>query len=238
MKRILLLTLAVCLFATAAFADLEGAWTASSEDKRPDRMYINITRGMHHNMGNDDAPQRLRRTSPRADRRRDDDARAVRDAPRSRQHRVRRHVPQRQGRRTVHLHANRGYIDAVRALGVPFDLEHRKSPPATVEEEELFALALHDVSTAFIKSMQADRLQGIAREIPGDAHLRHHAGVHPRDALARLQEHRRRRAGGLEDPQSHARLRPDRCAPPAGTSRSMICSPAAFTAPRRSSRPR
>ena len=40
MKRILTLTLAVCLLATAAYADIDGAWTASTETKRPDRIYM------------------------------------------------------------------------------------------------------------------------------------------------------------------------------------------------------
>ena len=51
MKRFATLTLAVSLFATAAFAATDGAWTASTEDKQPDRFYMNITRGRTHNMG-------------------------------------------------------------------------------------------------------------------------------------------------------------------------------------------
>ena len=50
MKRILTLTLAVCLLATAAYADIDGAWTASTETKRPDRIYMNMTQRRHHIM--------------------------------------------------------------------------------------------------------------------------------------------------------------------------------------------
>ena len=51
MKRIATLTLFVSLFAAAAFAATEGAWTASVDEKRPDRIHVNITKGRHHNMG-------------------------------------------------------------------------------------------------------------------------------------------------------------------------------------------
>lgn len=50
MKRIATLTLVVSLLATAALAS-EGAWTPSVDEKRPDRIYVNITRGRTHNMG-------------------------------------------------------------------------------------------------------------------------------------------------------------------------------------------
>ena len=48
---------------------------------------------------------------------------------------------------------NRNYIDAIRALGVKFDLDHKHKGS---DDDDLFTLALHDVSTAFIKSMQAE----------------------------------------------------------------------------------
>lgn len=156
MKRILLLTLGVSLFATAAFANLEGAWTASAEDKRPDRIYMNITRGMHNNMGN------TMRLSDFADL-----TRAQIDAATMTpvQFQMRREAGniafegtfrRGKGAGQFTFTPNRGYIDAVRALGVPFDLQHHNRRREHTEEEDLFALALHDVSTAFIKQMQAE----------------------------------------------------------------------------------
>jgi hypothetical protein len=156
MKRILLLTLVVCLFATAAFADVEGAWTASAEDKRPDRLYMNITRGIHHNMGN------TMRIGDFADL-----TRAQIDAATMTpvQFQMRREAGtiafegtfrRGKGAGQFTFTPNRNYIAAVRALGVPFDLEHHNRRGDNSEEDDLFALALHDVSTAFIKQMQAE----------------------------------------------------------------------------------
>ena len=51
MKRILTLTLAVCLYAVSALASIEGAWTAEADSKRPDHFYIMMTRGRNHQMG-------------------------------------------------------------------------------------------------------------------------------------------------------------------------------------------
>lgn len=151
MKRIPLLTLVVCLFATAAYADLDGAWTASSE-KRPDRMYMNITRGKNHNMGSTvsigdyagltraqiDAATM---TVVRFDLHREAGNAAFEGTFRN-----------GKGAGQFTFTANRGYLDDLRALGLTLDLRgHRQT-----EEEELFTLAIHDVSTAFIKSMQAE----------------------------------------------------------------------------------
>ncbi len=159
MKRILTLTVTVCLFATAAFAEIDGAWTASADEKRADRLYVNITRGKHHNMG---TTMRLSdfalltraqidaatMTPVRFEMRREAGTSVFEGTFRK-----------GKGAGQFTFTANRGYVDAVRALGVPFDLDredgrkrHRRNQS---EEEELFTLALHDVSTSFIKSMQA-----------------------------------------------------------------------------------
>ncbi len=155
MKRILTLTLAVCLLTTAAYADLDGAWTASADEKRPDRMYFNITRGNHHNMGTtmrisdfalltraqiDSATM----TPVRFEMRREAGTSVYEGTFRK-----------GKGAGQFTFTPNRGYIAAVKALGVPFDLSGKRHRRNQSEEEELFTLALHDVSTTFIKSMQA-----------------------------------------------------------------------------------
>lgn len=154
MKRIL--TLVVCLLATAAYADIDGAWTAASDEKRPDRIYINLTQGRHHNMG---MTMRISDFTALS--------RAQMDAPTMTP--VTFELRREAGNATFEgtfrkgkgagqftFTGNRDYINAVRALGVPFDLESKRKHRDRSEEEELFSLALHDVSTAFIKQMQAE----------------------------------------------------------------------------------
>jgi hypothetical protein len=155
MNRILTLTLAVCLLATSAFAEIDGAWTASTDEKRPDRLYVNITRGNHHNNGStmriSDFALLTRAqidaatmTPVRFEMRREAGISVFEGTFRK-----------GKGAGQFTFTANRGYIDAVRALGVPFDLSGKRHRRNQSEEEELFTLALHDVSTSFIKSMQA-----------------------------------------------------------------------------------
>ncbi len=156
MKRILTLTLAVSLLATAAYAEIDGAWTASSDEKRPDRIYINLTQGRHHNMGTT-----MRISDFTALSRAQMDATTMTPV----KFEMRREAGNAifegtfrkgKGAGQFTFTGNRGYIDAVRALGVPFDLDQKRHKRDRSEEEELFSLALHDVSTAFIKQMQAE----------------------------------------------------------------------------------
>jgi hypothetical protein len=149
--RILTLTLAVCLLATAAYADIEGAWTAAGDQKRPDKLYMNITRGRFHNMGT---------TMRLADFGGLTRAQIDADAMTPVQFVMRREAGnvafegtfrRTKGAGQFTFTPDRAYINAIRSLGVAFDLDRDDS-----EEENLFQLALHDVSTAFIKSMQAE----------------------------------------------------------------------------------
>ncbi|HEV7764617.1 MAG TPA: hypothetical protein VGQ76_06425 [Thermoanaerobaculia bacterium] len=155
MKRICTLTLVVCLLATAAYAEVEGAWTASIDEKRPDRIYMSMIRGTHNNMG---TTMRISDFAALT--------RTAIDAPTMTpvNFQLRREAgtatfegtfKKGKGAGQFTFVGNRAYINAVRALGVPFELNKRKNKERT-EEEDLFSLALHDVSTAFIKSMQAE----------------------------------------------------------------------------------
>ena len=155
MKRILTLTLAVCLLATTALADIEGAWTASTEAKHPDLIYFHITRGKHHNMGTT-----MRMSDFALLTRAQIDAATMTQVHFEMRREAGTSVFEGSFRRgkgagQFTFTANRNYINAVRALGVPFDLSGKRHKRDQSEEEELFTLALHDVSTSFIKSMQA-----------------------------------------------------------------------------------
>lgn len=154
MKRIL--TLVVCLLATAAYADIEGAWTAASDEKRPDRIYINLTQGRHHNMGTT-----MRISDFTALSRAQMDAATMTPVTFEMRREAGNAVfegtfRKGKGAGQFTFTGNRGYINAVQALGVPFDLDGKRKHRDRSEEEELFSLALHDVSTAFIKQMQAE----------------------------------------------------------------------------------
>jgi hypothetical protein len=155
MKRIATLTLVVSLFATAAFAATEGAWTASTDEKRPDRFYINITRGRHHNMGTTmkiseftgltraqiDAATM---TPVRFEMRREAGNSVFEGTFRN-----------GKGAGQFVFTPNAAYINTLRSMGIDMTREKKKNRDWD-EEEELFALAMHDVSTAFIKSMIAE----------------------------------------------------------------------------------
>jgi hypothetical protein len=154
MKRILPLTLAVSLLtASAAFADLNGAWTASFDEKRPDRIYLNLSYGRHHQNGSTMRLSSLAGLTPAQ-------INATTMTP------VQFVIDREAGKATFdgtfrNAHGageftftgNPSYPEAIRKLGVTFDLDRDDSQH---EQETLFTLALHDVSTAFIRSMQAE----------------------------------------------------------------------------------
>jgi len=153
--RIATLTLIVSLFATAAFAATEGAWTASTDTKRPDRFYMNITRGRHHNMG---TTMKLSEFTGLT--RAQIDAATMTPV----QFEMRREAGNSvfegtfrngKGAGQFTFTPNRAYLDTVRSLGIDMKREKRRHRDWD-EEEELFALAIHDVSTAFIKTMIAE----------------------------------------------------------------------------------
>jgi hypothetical protein len=160
MKRILMLTLAVCLFtATTSYAAIEAAWTASIDQKRPDRIYFSMTEGDGEWHSQSGMTMRLAdvtgltsaqvnaatMTPVRFELRREAGTAVFEGTYRN-----------GKGAGQLSFTGNRGYIDALRALGVDFDLRHRRRSEPVDEERSLFTLALHDVSTAFIKSMQAE----------------------------------------------------------------------------------
>ena len=156
MKRIATLTLFVSLLATAAFA-LDGSWTASLDEKHPDRIYMSLHQGRNHNTGTtftlasftglSTAQINAATMTPvRFDMRREAGTVTFEGTFRK-----------GNGAGQFTFAADRSYIGRIRALGLEFDLEkHRRRSRERTEEEDLFTLALHDVSTAFIKSMIAE----------------------------------------------------------------------------------
>jgi hypothetical protein len=153
MKRLATLTLALSLFgALSATAAIDGAWTASLDEKRPDRMYMSIIRGRMHQNGSTFSVASFSgltkaqigaatMTPVNFDMRREAGNITFEGTFRN-----------GKGAGQFTFAPNRGYIDAVRSLGIAFTLDREKKD----EEDWLFTLALHDVSTAFIKTMIAE----------------------------------------------------------------------------------
>lgn len=152
MKRTITITLAFLLAATAAFADIEGAWTATDSDKKPGKMYFSLHRGRHHQNGTTfnasaftglTAAQISATTSTpvRFELRREAGTVAFEGTFRK-----------GNGAGQFAFTPNRNYANTIRSLGVAFDLERDDEDD---DDDHLFALALHDVSTDFIRSMQA-----------------------------------------------------------------------------------
>lgn len=159
MKRIATLTLFVSLLAaTTAFAQIEGAWTASVDEKRPDRVYFNITRGTFNNMGHTvklasfsgltaDQVNAQTMTPVQFEQRREAGTISYEGTFR-----------RGKGAGQFTFTPDRSYIDKIKAIGVEFDLGHRRRgrERERTEDDDLFTLAVHDVSTTFIKSMIAE----------------------------------------------------------------------------------
>jgi len=159
MRRFATLTLAVSLLApSVCAATLDGAWTAALDEKRPDRMYFSITRGQNHQNGNTmrvsaftnltDAQIRATTMTPvRFELRREAGNTVFEGTFRN-----------GKGAGQFDFTPNHGYPDLIRALGVEFTLEgeRKHNRRERSEDETLFALALHDVSTSYIKTMMSE----------------------------------------------------------------------------------
>jgi hypothetical protein len=156
MKRIATLTLVVSLFAVAAFAaDNEGSWTASLDEKRPDRIYFNMNLRPMHNMGMTlrintftglttaqiNAPTM---TPVKFERRAEAGTLSYEGTFRN-----------GNGAGQFTFSPNPAFIETVRGMGI--DVERRKHHRKSWDQDDqLFSLAVHDVSTAFIRSMIAE----------------------------------------------------------------------------------
>jgi len=150
MKRTLAIA-AVLLFAVAstALAELHGSWTADSWETKPDRLQLNMSRGRSHNYGHSMNLSELTNLS---------EAQVAGATAVPVQFQLVREAgtisfegsfKNGDGAGQWTFAPNGGVLSSLRALGVEFERAHQ------TEEEELLSLALLDVSTAYIKSMQA-----------------------------------------------------------------------------------
>lgn len=149
MKRISLLTLAVCLLASTALADLDGAWTAQTDDRRDkNSIHLMTTRhpfgnwGMSHELSDLTGLTRAQidseSTTPvKFELRRDAGTVTFEGTFRK-----------GFGAGQLTFAPNRGYFSSIRALGIALDLQ--KS-----EEEELFRFAMFDLSVGYAREMHA-----------------------------------------------------------------------------------
>jgi hypothetical protein len=153
MKRFLTLTLAVCL-AASAYADLDGAWTATIDDEKPGRIHLNMTRSKFGNMGHTFDLATLAGLG-------EAQVRSAAQVPV--QFALRREAGTiafdgtfrgGNGAGQFTFTPHRTYAATLRQLGLELDLD--KHGQKRSEEEELFTLAVLDVSTDFIRSLQAE----------------------------------------------------------------------------------
>ena len=156
MKRIATLTLVVSLFAVAAFAaDNEGSWTASRDEKRPDRIYFNINLRPMHNMG---MTMLTRSFTGLTDAQIDAPAMTpVQFEKRAEAGTLAFEGTFRNGKGAGHFtfSPNPRFIETVRGMGI--DVERRKNHRKSWDQDEqLFSLAVHGVSTEFIRTMIAE----------------------------------------------------------------------------------
>lgn len=153
MKRTITIA-SLLLFAAAgsAMAELRGAWTGTTEGLDKERIHMNMVRGGHNQHGNTmkiasftglSSAQIWSPTQTPVQFQLAREAGTVR---------FEGTFKNGDGAGQFTFQGNPSYASTIRALGVEFELKkHRKD---RTEEEELFTLALLDVSTAYIKSMQ------------------------------------------------------------------------------------
>jgi len=149
MKRTAILVLLLFAFAGTALAELHGSWTASTNESKPGRLHMNINRGVSHTFGSSfnvsdfaalsEGQLRSSMVSPVQFQLVREGGTVVFEGS----------FRNGDGAGQWTFNGNRNYIGAVRALGLAFDLD------GDGEEADLFSATLLDLSTSYIKSMQA-----------------------------------------------------------------------------------
>lgn len=157
MKR-LLSTLVVCLVATSALADLEGAWTAQISDDG--RLFINTTRhpfgnwGMSHDISDFAG---LTRTQVESQAQVPVQFQLRRDAGTiAFEGTFRRGF----GAGQLTFTPNRAFANSIRGIGLKLE-----KSPAKSDDEELFKLAMLDVSVGYLREMHAIFPAATTREL-------------------------------------------------------------------------
>jgi hypothetical protein len=156
MKRTLILSLVLLSITAAALADSHGAWTANLDEKHPERIYFSFSHGRNSHMGNTMSLATFPALS----------AAQIRSATTVPVHfELRREAGTAtfdgtfrngDGAGQYTFVSNGNYLASVRALGIDVRSDRHGRHDADEAEDELFAYALHDVSTAFIRSMIAE----------------------------------------------------------------------------------
>lgn len=155
MKKMLALAAVLLLGgAGSLYAEIHGSWTASTETAKAGRIHLNIARGNWQHYGD---------TMKLADFRGLSDAQIHASMQTSVQFQLAREAGTLQfegvfkngdGAGQFTFQSNPAFPNAVRALGVAFELKRHRENQS--EESDLFSLAMSDVSTSFIRSMQAE----------------------------------------------------------------------------------
>jgi len=155
MNKLLALAAVLLLGGTGNLcAAIHGSWTASTESAKPGRIHFNIARGNWQHYGN---------TMKLADFRGLSDAQINATVQTLVQFQLTRDAGTLQfegvfrngdGAGQFTFQSNPAFPAAVRALGVAFELKRRRGD--LNEENDLFSLAMSDVSTSFIRAMQAE----------------------------------------------------------------------------------
>jgi hypothetical protein len=152
MKTILLAVALSAGFAAAASAEIHGSWTATYDEQHEGRLQLSIVRGGWNHFG---SPMKIS----------DFAGLTLAQIESSAQAPVQFTLPREAGTVTFEgtfkrgdgagqfrFEQNRGYLDALRSVNVPFEI--RRDRENDSDEKALFQLALFDVSTAYIRSMQ------------------------------------------------------------------------------------
>jgi len=150
MKRLLTLTLAVCLSAAAVYGEVRGSWTASPNEKRSDELHLNMARrnaGWFN--GNTFKLSELSGITAAQ-------INAAAQTPVNFAIRGEAGVidfegvfRSGEGAGQFRFTPNTAVIATLRSMGLELDRDEK-------DEDELFSLALHDVSTDFIRAMRAE----------------------------------------------------------------------------------
>jgi len=159
MRKLMLLALAGCLLAVTASASLEGAWTATLDAKNPDRVYLNLTRGPHHSNGSMYRVSELSgvtaaqiqtttRTDAQFELRREAGTIAFEGSFRN-----------GRGAGQFTFTPSPTYVAALRKLNLRIEDLDDDDSAESIEEHQFFFASL-DVSTEFIRAMQAAGFPG------------------------------------------------------------------------------
>ncbi len=154
MKTILLAVALSVGLAGAASAELHGSWTATLDEKHADRMHVNIVRNGWNHFGNTMKIADFAGLTP---------AQISSSTQTQTQFKLTREAgtitfegtfKRGDGAGQYSFEANPGYINSLRSVGVTFELPRNREN--RTEEQVLFELALIDVSTAYIRTMQSE----------------------------------------------------------------------------------